>query len=121
MRRTEKEIQDRAEIDAIIRGCQVCRLGLADGTEPYVVPLCFGYDGNALYFHCTQQGRKLEILRRNPRVCFELDVVEGMVEAEPACGWSIRYRSVIGVGEIMEDPTAKQRALALNMGSGCHP
>ena len=117
MRRTEREIKDRADIDAIIRRCQVCRLGLADGDIPYVVPMCFGYDGAFLYFHCALQGRKLDILRRNNRVCFEFDVVEGFVEADEACRWGIRYQSVIGTGtaHIVEDAAGKQQALVALM------
>jgi nitroimidazol reductase NimA-like FMN-containing flavoprotein (pyridoxamine 5'-phosphate oxidase superfamily) len=68
MRRSEREIKDRAVIDAIIRQCLVCRLGLSDGEEPYIVPLCFGYDGEALYVHSASDGRKIDILRKNSRV-----------------------------------------------------
>ena len=117
MRRGEKEIRDRAEIDAVIRRSQVCHLGLTDGLEPYVVPLCFGYDGQSLFFHCAQAGRKLDLLRRNSRVCFEFTVIEGLVAAEQACHWGMRYQSVIGVGTaaLVEEPAAKRRALALLM------
>lgn len=117
MRRNEREIRDRTEIDAIIRRSQVCRLGLSDHGQPYVVPLCFGYDGQALYFHCAKEGRKLEILRQNPRVCFEFDIVEGLVEADQGCGWSVGYQSVIGFGtaHLLEDAAAKRHALDLLM------
>jgi len=117
MRRSEKEIKDRAEIDLIIRRSQVCRLGLSDRGQPYVVPLCFGYDGKALYFHCAKEGRKLDILRRNNRVCFEFDIVEGMVEADQGCDWDARYQSVIGFGiaHFIEDGTGKQNALSFLM------
>ena len=81
MRRQEREISDRAAIDAIIRACQVCRLGMVDGDLPYIVPMSFGYDGRALYFHCATQGRKLDVLRRRPRVCFEFVYLDAMVEA----------------------------------------
>jgi len=113
MRRGEREITARAEIDAIIRESRVCRLGLADGGRPYVVPLCFGYDGKALYFHCAREGRKLDILRSNDQVCFEFDVVERFVEAEQGCGWSLRYRSVIGFGtaSVIDDPAERLAAL----------
>ena len=118
MRRGEKEITDRAQIDAIIRRSQVCRFGLSDQGQPYVVPLCFGYDGKALYFHCAPEGRKLDILRHNNKVCFEFDIVEGMIEADQGCDWGIRYQSVIGSGiaRLVEDPKEKQSALALVMG-----
>jgi len=117
MRRSEREIKDRSEIDAIIRSCQVCRLGLCDGREPYVVPLCFGYDGQTLYLHAATEGRKLNILRENNRVCFEFDIVKRMVEAEDACSWGLRYQSVIGFGtaEVVEEPEEKRRELSLLM------
>ena len=73
MRRTDKEITDREAIDGIIGGCQVLRLGLAQDDVPYIVPLSFGYDGSAFYFHTALAGRKLEMIGANPRVCFELE------------------------------------------------
>lgn len=117
MRRSEKEITNRAEIDAVIRGCQVCRLGLCDGGEPYIVPLCFGYDGKALYFHSASVGRKIDVLKVNQRVCFEFDVVDGIERTDKACNWGMHYRSVIGTGcaEIIDDPEAKRHGLSLIM------
>lgn len=115
MRRSEREIRDRTAMDAIIRQCQVCRLGLSDGEEPYIVPLCFGYDGEALYFHSASDGRKIDILRKNSRVCFEFDIPEGMREAEQGCRWGMKYRSVIGFGtaEIVDDQEDKKKALEI--------
>ena len=117
MRKSQREITDRAEIDTVIRQSQVCRLGLTDGDEPYVVPLCFGYDGEALYFHCAREGRKLDILRRNNRVSFEFDIVEGIIKNAQACGWGVCYRSVIGVGtaHLVEKNDEKIKGLAVIM------
>jgi nitroimidazol reductase NimA-like FMN-containing flavoprotein (pyridoxamine 5'-phosphate oxidase superfamily) len=117
MRRSEKEITDRAEIGAIIRGAKVCRLGLCDDGEPYIVPMCFGYDGEYLYFHSAVEGRKLDILRRQPRVCIEIDEMLAMVEADSACRWSMSYRSVMGLGtvEFLENLAAKRAGLAVVM------
>ena len=117
MRRRERETKDREAIDALIRQCLVCRLGLSDGEEPYIVPLCFGYDGKALYFHNASGGRKIDILRKNSRVCFEFDIPEGMREAEEGCRWGIRYRSVIGFGtaETVDDQEDKKRVLGIIM------
>jgi nitroimidazol reductase NimA-like FMN-containing flavoprotein (pyridoxamine 5'-phosphate oxidase superfamily) len=117
MRRSEREVRDRAVVDGIIRRAQVCRLGLIDGATPYIVPLCFGYDGQALYFHSAQQGRKMDLLRRHPQVCFEFDLCDGLVRETDACACSLRYESAMGVGtaEILEDPAAKRRGLALVM------
>jgi uncharacterized protein len=117
MRKSEKEIKDRSEIEAIIRRSKVCRLGMSDNGQPYIVPICFGYDGKVIYFHCAKEGRKLDILRKNNSVCLEFDIEEGMVEADEACGWGIRYQSVIALGtvKILEDTNEKREALAILM------
>lgn len=117
MRRTEKEIKDRAEIDSIIRRSQVVRIGLSDDGQPYIVPLCFGYDGEALYVHCAKEGRKLDIIRKNNKVCFEFDIALGIIEAEQACGWGMKYQSVMGTGtaQILDDFEGMRKALDLLM------
>jgi len=117
MRRNDKEITDPAQMDTIIAKAQVCRLAMCDGDRPYVVPLCFGRDGDALYMHCAPKGRKLDVLRRNPKVCFEIAVDTEIVEAPQACKWSFRYRSVIGDGTatIIDDLEGKRKALAVIM------
>jgi len=55
MLRNDKEIMDRKFISQIIKNCQVCRLGLAKDNSPYIVPVSFGYDGDALYFHTIKK------------------------------------------------------------------
>jgi len=125
MRRKDKQIGDREQIDAIIRSAQVCRLAMIDGTEPYLVPLSFGYDGRAIYFHSATEGRKVEALRRNARVCFEIDTGVELIRGASSCQWGMRYASVIGYGDavFISDAEAKRRALALIMahyGEGLH-
>jgi hypothetical protein len=117
VRRREKEITSRSGIDAVIRSAQVLRLGLVDGMEPYIVPLSFGYDGESLYFHCAPEGRKLDVIRKNDHVCFEVDELLAIVDAGEACTWGARYRSVMGTGRavILEDRDAKRRGLAAIM------
>jgi nitroimidazol reductase NimA-like FMN-containing flavoprotein (pyridoxamine 5'-phosphate oxidase superfamily) len=117
MRRGKDEITDRTEIDNIIRQCRVCHLGLSDCDEPYIVPLCFGYDGEALYFHSALEGRKIDILRKNNRVCVEFDLSGEMRESEEGCKWGIIYRSVIGFGtaKLVDDGDAKRKALEILM------
>jgi len=117
MRRKEKEITDFAEIESIVKKANICRIGLVDGDEPYIVPLCFGYEGEALYFHSAPEGRKIELIRRNNRVCFEIDADVEITGAEKPCGWSMKYRSVVGVGRahILEKEEDKVRGLAVLM------
>jgi uncharacterized protein len=115
MRRNDKGIADRRAIDTIIDAAVVCRLGLIDGAEPYVIPVCFGYDGQSLYFHGASTGRKMSLLAARPRVCLEFDAFTGIVEGDAACALTARYRSVIGwgVAEVLDDPEEKRRGLAL--------
>jgi nitroimidazol reductase NimA-like FMN-containing flavoprotein (pyridoxamine 5'-phosphate oxidase superfamily) len=126
MRRQEKEITDRSQLEAIIAASQVCRLAMSDGGQPYIVPLCFGYRENRLYFHSAAEGRKIDILRRNPQVCFEFDLDARTVPSDSACGWTMHYHSVIGFGtaEILDGPEDKRLALEIIMkhyaGDGPH-
>jgi L-amino acid N-acyltransferase YncA/nitroimidazol reductase NimA-like FMN-containing flavoprotein (pyridoxamine 5'-phosphate oxidase superfamily) len=118
MRRVEKEIRERSELDGVIRACTVCRLGLVDGDRPYVVPMSFGYDGRCVYLHCAQDGRKIDILRRNNHVCAVFDVMEGLVPGgDQGCRWSMRYRSVIveGTARFVDDTEAKRHAFDVIM------
>jgi len=98
MRRSEKEIRDPEQIEAILQAAEVCRVAFSDGEQPYIVPLCFGYETGKLYFHSAPEGRKMEILRKNPRCCFEIEVGVEAVRAELPCSWWMRYQSVIGEG-----------------------
>ena len=115
MRRSEKEISQETDVEAIIRKSLVCRLGLAIDGQPYVVPLCFGYRQKALYLHGAHEGRKMEIIRQNPRVCFEFDLGVAIIEAPGACGWGMRYQSVIGFGraEVLVDEDEKRQGLEI--------
>ena len=65
MRRRDKEIADRTEIDGIISSALVCRLAFADENEPYVVPISFGYDGDAIFIHTAKKGRKIDFMAAN--------------------------------------------------------
>ena len=113
MRRNDREIKDRKNIDGIIRRCRVCRLAMSDDDQPYIVPLNFGYDGHFLYFHAAPEGRKIDIIKRNNRVGFEVDILHDIVTAEQACKWGAKYESVMGSGtaEIVDDLEAKKEAL----------
>ncbi len=117
MRRFEYEIQEQTEIEEIIRLAKICRLAMSVGDQPYLVPLCFGYEPGALYFHSAGEGKKLDMLETNDKVCFEFDLDPEFIEAENACDWGMRYRSVIGFGRatILEDNEEKRRGFDLIM------
>ena len=78
MRRNDREITDSREILSIVNECKVIRLAMLDEQGlPYIIPLNFGYrfaDGVfTFYCHSAREGHKLELLRRDPRVSFEMD------------------------------------------------
>jgi hypothetical protein len=104
-------------IDSIIDRAEVCRMALADGDQPYMVTLNFGYENDALYFHCALEGRKIDIIRRNSKACVSFDADTEMVTEEKACGWTMRYKSVVGFGRasLIEGHEAKKEALAVIM------
>lgn len=95
----------------------VCRLAMCLDDWPYVVPLNFGYQDKRLFFHTAGTGRKLDILKHNDRVCFEVDCGHEIVESSDACGWSMRFASVIGFGraKLIDDPAQKRAALDIIM------
>lgn len=116
MRQSKRQIEDFAEILEILEKADACRIALADGDQPYLVALNHGVvtePGFALFFHCANEGRKLEILRRNPRACFQVDVDHELLRADHACGYSMNYRSVVGFGtlSIVTDPAERRRGL----------
>ncbi|HUJ42710.1 MAG TPA: pyridoxamine 5'-phosphate oxidase family protein [Opitutaceae bacterium] len=117
MRRTDKEVTDQRIIDEIFATAEVCRIAMVDNGEPYVVPLNFGYRDNAIYVHSAAGGRKMEVLRRNRRVCFEIESPSAIVRHAEPCHWGSRSRSLIGYGgvEIITDRAQKRRGLDIIM------
>ena len=117
MRRSEREIKDPGEIDAILQSAQVCRIAMAVGGRPYIVPVNFAVSDNHLYFHSAQKGKKIDMLRDNPAVCFEVDIPGDLKGSDTACSWGMKYQSVIGFGQadFIEDASEKKKALGVLM------
>ena len=112
MRRKDKELTSSEDIEGIVKKATVCRLGLVDGDEAYIVPVNFGYEKNAIYFHSALEGRKVELIKRNGKVCFEIEADVG-IEKNDKSQCSVKYRSVIGMGRarILESAEEKVRGL----------
>jgi nitroimidazol reductase NimA-like FMN-containing flavoprotein (pyridoxamine 5'-phosphate oxidase superfamily) len=123
MRQSKREVTDRAEIDGIIMKASVCRLGMVDDGVAYIVPMNFGYDGESLYFHSAREGRKVDALRRSPRVCFEIEVDHGLVMGTEACDCTNDFESVMGEGtaELIDDAEGKRAALDIVMSHYSRP
>lgn len=113
LRRADREITDQAAIEAILHRAGVGRLGLAVDNVPYVVPLNYVYYQGAIYFHCADEGRKIDMLQLNPRVCFEVDEHYGTVRSNKPVPHSTHYASVIVFGQarIVDDLQQKFEVL----------
>lgn len=113
MRRNEKAVTDPAELQQILRDGRICRLAITAEPAPYIVPLNYGYRDAVLYFHSALAGRKIELLRQNPLVGFEISLDLGIATGAQACNWGARYRSVIGFGRIkfIDDLEEKRHGL----------
>ncbi|MBV9270328.1 MAG: pyridoxamine 5'-phosphate oxidase family protein [Candidatus Eremiobacteraeota bacterium] len=79
------------EIERVLSEEVIGRIGCSDGETPYVVPITYAYDDDAIYAH-TADGLKLRLMRANPNVCFEVDHME-----DPA-----NWHSVIALGRFEE-------------------
>ncbi len=115
MRRKDKEITGKDEIEEILLTAMVGRLGTCAHDIPYITPMNFVYDKETskIFLHCANEGRKLENIRINQRICFEVEEVKNVLVKQPTCGSSVAYRSVIIFGsiKILSDHTAKDYAL----------
>ena len=116
MRRKERDVPDIKLIEEIIRKADVCRIALANGNIPYMVTMNFGYSSipdKKLFFHCAGEGRKLEMIRNNNYVCFEMDTDHEIYKGLKGCDWGMKYSSVVGYGNIsiITDEDAKKTGL----------
>jgi nitroimidazol reductase NimA-like FMN-containing flavoprotein (pyridoxamine 5'-phosphate oxidase superfamily) len=115
LRRKDKEIRDKNEIELIINKANVCRIALSDNNMPYVVPVNFGYRDKCFYVHSATEGKKIEIIKKNNNVCFELDIGHQILQGNSTCSTTMKYFSVIGYGKayIIDDFEEKTKALKI--------
>jgi len=115
MRRQDKEITDSGLIQEILAKSEICRLGLVENDEAYIVPVNYAYDNGLIYIHSAPDGRKIEMIKRNNRVSFEIEFAGEIIKDKVPCNWSAKYRSVMGKGSIIieNDSELKKRGLDL--------
>lgn len=117
MRKKEREITDRREMEEVLTRARVIRLGINEaGMPPYIVPVSFGYKDGVIYFHSSPDGKKMELIAENPAVSFEAETDVAILEpADPtwACDWGAAFRSVIGRGRaiLLDNPDEKAQGL----------
>ena len=117
MTKRERQVTDFSEIARILETGKVLHLGLAVDNEPYVVPMNYGHtfeDGKlTLYLHSALRGKKLDMMRKNPNVFFEIDCDLQPFEGKLPCQYGLVYSSIMGRGkaQIIEDVEEKKQAM----------
>jgi uncharacterized protein len=116
MRRKDRELAGKEELLSILEEANVCRIAVQTGKAPYIVPLNYGYswsDHLVLYFHSAGEGRKIDLLQKNAIVGFEIDTAHELVQDAQACNWGMKYKSIIGTGNVVFIEDENEKALAL--------
>ena len=121
MTKRERQVTDPEQIRHILDTAKVLHLGLAVDNKPYVVPMNYGYtmeDGKlTLYLHSAVRGKKLDMIRENPRVFFEASCELTPFEGKVPCQYGLAYSSIMGRGKarIVEDVEEKKQAMTVLM------
>lgn len=119
MLKKDREITDKAGIEAALTASRICHLGLYDGEWPYVAPVNFGYEDGRIYIHSSSnpKGKKLSLIAKNDKVCFEVTSKAEIVSGEKPCDWTTNYVSVIGYGRarLLETDEEKLHGLRVIM------
>ncbi len=113
MRRKDKEITSQDEIINIVKNARICHVAFHDEKYPYIIPLCYGFDHQEekkfFYFHVAKAGKKLDLIKKNPHVAFEIEKDVCIFRGKNVCDYSMEYESVCGTGtmRIVEDEHEK--------------
>ena len=121
MTRRERQVTDPLAIKEILDKSKVVHVAMIDGDEPYMVAMNYGYtmegDKLTLYIHGATAGRKLDVLKANPKVFVEMECDLMPFEGSVACQYGISYSSLMGSGKatILEDVEEKKHGLSVLM------
>ncbi|MFP4060745.1 MAG: pyridoxamine 5'-phosphate oxidase family protein [Bacteroidales bacterium] len=117
MIKANQEISDKKIVEDILQNSKIIRLAIYDDNVPYIVPFNYGYKENCIYIHSAPVGKKIDLLKKNNRVGFEIEHTARIIEKELACKWSTLYRSIIGQGwvEILVEHGQKVAGLDIIM------
>jgi len=115
LRRKDKQINDRKLIEKILDTALVCRIAMCKDNVPYLVTMNYAYTDNCLFLHSAQKGQKIDILKSNPRVCFEIDHGKKLLPSKIPCENTMQFISLIGTGSVifLNDEDEKSKVLSL--------
>jgi len=93
---------DETQIDALLTGQVTGRLGCAKDDKVYIVPINYYFKNSTIYSH-SAAGKKIDMMRENPNVCFQVDQIDSIFRWQSAIVW--------GRFEEITDPEKKQQAM----------
>jgi len=115
LRRADRAMRDPDDIEALLRRGRLAYAATTSGDQPFLHPTTFWYDQRArrIYFHGARQGRTLQNVTQNPRVCFGVAEMGRMLPADSACNFSLEYASVCVFGRVrlVEEEAEKRHGL----------
>ena len=122
MRRKEQEIKDKSIINEILNKAQICRIALCTNSSPYVIPINFIFKDDAIYFHSANEGKKIDIIKNNNNVCFQVETDVELIKSDKPCKCGMKYLCVIGFGKafFVEKNEEKKKVLDAIMGKNTH-
>lgn len=114
MRRQDKQMESQEEIEEILRTNFTCRVAFTDPQGPYLLPLHYGYHNGNLYFHSARVGKKIDLMRADPRVCVEISDSISIYDGPEACDYGTEFRSLLIQGEAKLDLDREEAKEGLN-------
>lgn len=119
IRRSDREITATEDFTGILKDGTSAQIAFIDGNEPYLVTLSYGFAWQSgrlkLYFHSAHEGRKIECVKKNPKVCFAITICDSFVKGKEACRFSLKYRSIVGYGTMLIVKHAEEKVFGLNL------
>lgn len=121
MRRKDRQVTEKEEMMPILKNADACRVAFAVNNVPYMVCMNYGYEWEGeypvLYFHCAREGKKLEMMKINPYVCFQLDTDHELEYIHEKTYCTMHYASIVGMGylEPVENEAERKKGIDLIM------
>lgn len=114
--RTKTHLLTNAQIEQLLLQAQVGRLGtISQDGFPYILPMHFVYYNQTIYMHGLPKGKKIDNIKRQTQVCFEVDEMLSLLyeNVEDPCDVNTEFNSVIieGTASLVDDVSEKNLAL----------
>ncbi len=118
VRRKDKEVTSQEWMEQVLHQGVWLELAMADTDGwPYVLPMNYGYKDGFIFVHGAREGKKIDMLNANPKVCFNITIDTEIIRNEDPSEFSMKYRSVTGhgVAHFVDDLSEKKSALQVIM------